>query len=503
MRGVPWFLVLLPLLCLTSVAGALPLSAYHVGQDDTLDLYVSGSSAQDNTLEQLFRFMCERDTLDIYRSNGGNIRLLFCRTPTGTKIAFHKSSIGGSGSGVGPLLQATPVEFINVPDLQLHFDDRCPATGRVHHAADGALSAYTTADCANPSPAHEVPELGISDVEPRFFVDLYKLPPGAVAQLNVTSVNAFIFGVPVTVNLRNAMQAARFAAGNPCNPANPHYHDVVKTASGTRATRGETERCMPGFTRAQVAGIFAGTLTDWSQVLTPSGAPLAGRAAQGRAISSPPGITPPADEHVHVCRRVDTSGTQASYEMFFLNQRCATGVHSFVKTGDTVFLGSGTADVKACLDQLDHRNIWAVGIMSTENVPSAAEDRWRFVKLDGIAPTLLNTYSGRWQFFAEPSYQWRNERSGHPLSGPKLGFVSQLTLQLKNPAIVRMINRDFRHSWGDAGIMSVRGVGISPPGATPGHPVDDAAVAADPVLGVTHDGNNCGAVLAESPTPLP
>jgi hypothetical protein len=33
-------------------------------------------------------------------------------------------------------------------------------------------------------------------------------------------------------------------------------------------------------------------------------------------------------------------------------------------------------------------------------------------------------------------------------------------------------------------------------------PVDAAAIAEHPVLAVTHEGNNCGAVLAEYPTTI-
>ncbi|MGO9992514.1 MAG: hypothetical protein ACLPTF_08355 [Steroidobacteraceae bacterium] len=513
MDGSRWLCVFMLLLLTPRPGATLPLSEYHAQKDDTLDLFVSGSSAQDNTLEQLFRFICEPNSLDIYRSNGGNVRLLFCRTPSGAgavpgfpggqKVAFHKSSIGGSGSGVGPLIQLATVEFLNVLDVRAHFDERCPTEKRKRYSAEGTLPAYTVLDCLNPTPAREVPDVGISDVEPRFFLDLYHLPPSAVDALTVTSVNAFIFGVPVNLSLRNALQAARFPRTHPCNPANPHYGDFMVVDSNTRARRGETERCMPGFTRAQVAGIFAGTLTEWGEMLTPTGYPLASKNPNTGRVSTPAGVEAPSDDHIYVCRRVDTSGTQASYEMFFLNQRCASGVHPFVKNGAEVFMGSGTTDVKACLNQLDQQKHWAVGIMSTENVASAADDRWRFVKLDGVAPTLLNTFSGRWPFFVEQSYQWRSEHAEHPLTGPRLGLMSQIALQLKNPIIVNIINRDFRHPWGNAGVMALSGSYAAPPRASPGRPVDAAVIAEHPLLAVTHDGNNCGAVLAQYPTTLP
>ncbi|MGO8858911.1 MAG: hypothetical protein ACLQO1_24920 [Steroidobacteraceae bacterium] len=92
-------------------------------------------------------------------------------------------------------------------------------------------------------------------------------------------------------------------------------------------------------------------------------------------IISPPGVRPPSEDRVFVCRRVNTSGTQAAYEIFFLHQRCTPGVRPFVESGDNVFTGSVSSDVQSCLTQLDQRNVWAVGILTTENVESVQDDR--------------------------------------------------------------------------------------------------------------------------------
>src|SRR5271165_2235002 len=258
-------------LCLPTVSFALPLKEYHTRPTDTLDLYVSGSSAQDNTLQRLFRLVCEPDTLDVYRAEG--VRLIFCRTKTGPgglpgsaagqKVAFHKSSTGGSGGGVGPLIQRTPVNFFNVADVRAQFDKRCPEEKRKQHPAEGAQIAYTEYECSNPTPDHQIPDAGISDVEPRFFLSLYHLEVDAVEELSVHNANAFIFGVPVSLKLRDALQSARFAKEEGCNPANPRYADLVEVNHGTRIKRGETEVCMPGLSRAQLAGIFSGVITKW------------------------------------------------------------------------------------------------------------------------------------------------------------------------------------------------------------------------------------------------
>src|SRR5208337_4680775 len=208
------------------------------------------------------------------------------------------------------------------------------------------------------------------------------------------------------------------------------------TSITARASSGARPKPACRVSRAQLAGIFSGVLKDWGQIVNPQGHALATRNARnGQLISSPPGVKPPSDERVYVCRRVPTSGTQAAFEMFFLNQRCTAEIPDFVDSGDTVFQGSTTSDVQSCLNQLDDRNVWAVGILTTESVESLKDDRWRFIKMDGVAPTLLNTFNGRWPFFVEQSYQWRNERSEQPLQGSKLALMAQIGLQLGNPQI--------------------------------------------------------------------
>jgi hypothetical protein len=505
-------LVVVVLMWFPALGWSLPLSEYNAQPSDTLELFVAGSSAQDNGLQRLFRLICDSNTLDVYR--GDSVRLFFCRTrtgptalpgiPGGQKIAVHKSSFNGSGGGVGPLIQRTTVNFFNAVEVRSQLDRRCLPEKRIRHAAEGPMTAYTEYECSNPTPVQEVPDAGISDVEPRFFLNAYHLAPEAVDALSVHSANAFIFGVPVTRSLRDALQAARFPRNDHCNPANPRYAELVELKAGLRVKRGESEACMPSLSRAQLAGIFAGVVTDWGQIVNPQGYAMAAKDLHSGQIVSPPGVRPPSDERVYICRRVDTSGTQAAFEMFFLNQRCTAGVSPFVESGTNVFQGSVTGDVTSCLTQIDQRNAWAVGILTTESVESVKDDRWRFIKMDGVAPTLLNTFNGRWSFFVEQSYQWRNERSEQPLQGSKLALMAQVGLQLGNPAIIRDLNRGFRHVWGSAGVMALDTAGMNtPPRPSPGNPIDQATLDANPILAVRHESSNCSAVVAQYPTVLP
>jgi hypothetical protein len=125
--------------------------------------------------------------------------------------------------------------------------------------------------------------------------------------------------------------------------------------------------------------------------------------------------------------------------------------------------------------------------------------------MDGVAPTLFNTYNGRWTFFVEQSYQWRNERSGQELRGAKFALMSRIGTALGDPMIIRVLNRGFRHPWGSAGIVALSDPGwdMPPVRPTPGSPVDAEAVDELPILAVRHDSNNCGAIISEYPTVIP
>ena len=81
-----------------------------------------------------------------------------------------------------------------------------------------------------------------------------------------------------------------------------------------------------------------------------------------------------------------------------------------------------------------------------------------------------------------------------------MAFLGQ---QLGNPAIIRALNRGFRHAWGSAGVIAVNSAGFRPPSPAPGRPVDETAVEANPVLAVTRQLNNCSPPLARFPTMIP
>lgn len=464
-------------------SGAFALSAaqYNSTPGDTLDVFVSGASAQDGALERLFRNTCDAGTLDIFRA-GSNQRVLFCRISNagvpgfpvaGQKVAIHKTSAGGSGNGVQPVANQTPLSFIDMNAIKSGAIT-CTGTSSVaaETVAGTTFAGYTDhTNCGSTNGTRNaVPDAGISDVEPA----LVGASAAEISRLNVQSQNAVVFGVPVTEALRNALQQAQGLTVGSENEAN-----------------------MPSLSKAQLASIYNGGITDWSQLVTGNGTDLPSAAS-----------VPPSDTQVYLCRRVSTSGTQASFETYMLGQRCISGVVGMQSGNDggvvgagTVNEGSGTGNVISCLNTHDGANRWAVGLFSTENVETNAVagvndgNVWRFIKINGAAPSLLNTANGKYDFFMEQSIQWRNAASGNALSGLKLTLMQDVAANAGSPSIIRALNNGFHHTWGDGGVMALITNGHMPTMPAPGTPVAAADVAANPVLTSTKSPqgapNNC------------
>lgn len=409
---------------------ALPLSQYDATGTNTLRVLASGASAQDQGFQQWFRLQCAAGTLDIYR-DGANQRMFFCNInstgipgfPTaalgGKKVAMFKSSVGGSGNGVQPVADQTLLGFLNPPNVT-----GCVTTAV---AASGAFGAYNDHLCTAGTLQNAVSDAGISDVEPR----LFQATAAQIGRLAVSSQNAVIWGVPVTTNLRNALQTAQgLVAGS------------------------DTEANMPTLSRQQVTSLYVGNLSSWDQLTDATGVGLATSAGA-------------ADTNVYVCRRVATSGTQASFEVNFLRDRCIAGSPPMVTASNfpaTVTEGSGTSNVISCLNAHNTAGRWAVGLFSTENQEGAGG--WRFVKVDGRAPTLLNVVKGGYPYFSEQSIQWRKSPATNLPTGLTLTLLNNFKAEMGSPAIIANLNQGFNHTWGQSGLLALPTNGHLPP-ATP------------------------------------
>lgn len=415
-----------------AAAPALALLPSTPGASDTV-IRFSGATAQNNQINNFMRRACVPGSLDRFRRTSNN-SLYICNPAAstgltaGTKLFVFKDGDGGSGMGVQPVANATNLTFIDVATLNTA--SQCLTASPVASVSVSGdtlgLPAYTEWSCASHTELNAVPDAGVSDVEPA----LLGATATELAALAITPTNALMFGTPVTLALRNALQTKQIADGDlpaACTAGN------------------ESLECMPSLSKSTVTALYTGSITTWSSL----------------------GLAP-ADDNVYVARRVQTSGTQTSTRVFYLNDPCAAGMSLFVDSGATAATGdstslcatpgtqttfnmNGSGDVVTCMAAHNTAGRFAVGVLSTENVGAGH----RFVKIDGAEPTVYGAAKNRYQFVMEATAQRRTTLAGNALT-----FFTAFASGLQDPAVIKPINTGFAHNF-----CTTAGPSVAAPGA--------------------------------------
>jgi len=511
-------------LALGGASQALALDASTYNEATQITLTIGGATATRPGLLNLFKLnaanngICADGTLDIYHSADKFLMLCTGRSTgspalppalQGVRIAVQKSDTGGSGNGVAalvrPSLGAALPDFMNIPTGGGFLVTAACAAG-VTTPATGSFASWTDHTCSDAgNVVDKVPEAGISDLEPAIFKTAFSPPlsNAELAAIPAGSISAVIFGVPVTLNVRNNMQRIQFPVSSVCNPANAAY-----------AANAETEPCMPSLTKGQLAALFTQNYQGWDSLVGPNGDSVASPAA-----GSPLG----SSGQVYICRRVGTSGTQAVFETQLLGQRCTLGVPSFATTaGDLlappqhVFENSGSGDVVNCMKARNTANQGAIGVLSMEFAPTiggANESGYRFLKINGVAPCLLNIVESKYDFLGESTMQWvQTSIAGvSPLAGTKVTLATAVRDRIGAPAVVNDLNTSaaFQHPFcAGLGTGALMGNALANADTAPVAPFTVGGggagdVVAHPILTKTrgiNGANSCGALIDILPT---
>lgn len=481
-------------LCAASSSFAITANNYLNSNEttgDTLNIRISGASAQDNGILGTALSLCTAGS--VHRYSISNDFVYFCTPDIGTgagqitvpagktKLAIYKYSVGGSAFGVTPLNSNNAVSgaALGANGNQLPFLDLtkitslCTGTFATTTAAatfGTSLSTYVNVACSNSSSTLTTlatTYIGVSDMEPAFFTNQTS---------NVTPVASYalIFGVPVSLNIRNALQ----------------------TQQGL-TVGSDTEANMPTLSSAQLTSAYTQVGQTWTGIGVAAGALVT--------------------DKIFVARRVDSSGTQKTFEAVVAHtpngepyKSCVSGVDPFVVAdsglqntsgGDadtlcaaalasapTVFAGSGGGNVRTCLTNHHGANRGAIGILTTEDKAGSAN--WRFVKVDGFAPTQANAASGKYRFYVESALNTRS--AGAFATSAALGytaFVNRLVADFGNPTTIKLIN-GADQTFGAAGLMA-----LLPTGGTPDYTGASSVMPWTKAVGGT-DSDNCQAPKA-------
>jgi hypothetical protein len=490
----------------------------------TTQIFLSGSSAlqelvERSLLEGTANAICKSGTVRKYidaGTNGSNQAAYLCELNAGANqnpvlktlsthagwkpnLLLYKRNQGGSLQGTVPVANSIATEFLNVSSN----------TGVCTPQPAGLFAAIVKCDYDSSNNVKTVPTFGLADVNPKIFTIASENAPAGTPALTtgfktIPSVAA-VFGVVVTTKLRNALQQAQFSLSSNCNPKNAGY----------TSTTAESAVCTPNLQTSQIAAIFAGypaptapltlpvkgagKLHDWTQIKIGSG---------GNLFANTIAANKPSKSKLHICSRTIGSGTKAQFGVRFLNNACNAAGSKLVQNADyngssestqpdfnatpvpetairpMVHAMASSGGLAECLTELDSGtgssggsfdgskydgSRWAIGYQSLDkNATRSAA--YRFIKIDGVLPTLQNIANGRYHDWVEAVYVYRSN-----LSGDTLTLVNEAINSFGKPSVLGFVNTSAaNHSFGKSGFLAV-------PNAAHPAPLNGLVNAASPI----------------------
>jgi len=491
----------------------------------TIEINISGASAQQKAIGAMLGAFCVPGTLDIFQDNPGggakkgkSWKSYSCTIESGIPATalniplnlqgqdalFNNRSKGGSTWGVLPVQRGWKVQFMNikngnciktslvgvtpgkwdcttaVPSTEVDLaTGECPRIDNNNYGPVGVIAADKDTKCRRS-------EGGVSDVEPAMFGAAENVPalfaglPASTnpAPLNSQAAFAVVFGVSVDHAVYTALQARDIAAGN-----------MLANCLGNFAQATAVEMaCIPSMTKPEVTAVLSGDVTNWTDF--------------GFAVGTVP------FNGLAVCRRVKGSGTQASANAYFMENPCRTGSLGGFKTmlpftdtaltqvvenpgsggviqchNDMSTLGNcGLSGGPGCISQITYGSI---GFNAIEKTPKAG-DKWAFIKINMVKASVENFLKGKYDFAFENTMQ----------TSPDLAIVDPLAAGYKgssadsrdcmNLIVASAPDPVFLSTAGVAGVAALCGPGVFLPA-----PAGPGVVA---VTSTTRGGSSCAAL---------
>lgn len=494
-------------------ADALSISTYAGNAGTNVNVFISGSTALDGTLNNTAiqtaagqTGLCQSGTTDIYLIGSTN-RLIYCSASAssgltaGTPLAIFKESQVGSANGVQPLINvakglAAGTNFINPAAIS---DATCGTA--VSTAATGDFGAFVThPSCPGSATIPGTPTGGFADVEAAILetaAGSHISATDATNNLTATPTLDQVWAIALTKNMYYALQTAEGLTAS-CPATFTVYGSPV---SGTPFIGRDSPSCAPSLSKQQVASLLTQQIATGTQL----------------------GIPNSTDDTIFLCRRDFGSGTEASFEAYFVGQRCSiTSLAVPPEDGATVWAAGSGGGVRTCLQDFNAGgatitsfypptttvatvgNQYAIGFINTEITAanlSGAADGFRLVAIDGVLPQVANVQNGTYPYFSTGnSYQIKAGKPGAPSGSARTAF-NRITTLIGHPTFTADSNSNFSHNpWGVAGDVSPAGLfaATNPPTL----PASHTTAAANPTNAFTKTAsgsiNNCDQPVFDS-----
>ncbi len=509
-------------------------------QDGVADItiYTSGGAAQDKAYGEIVKKTLAAtgsvDVFDDVNPKSGNVgsrwtAYYFTGNETlgaglaGKKILLEKRIYGAAGYGVVPLVASIPLEYLNISGAKAT-DWVANGTGAwkaeissangskylAKHQSDGGFLGVDSNSLLKsgtenyPTPVNEVIT---GKPEPKWPTNLTSIP---VKGKSFTSIptGGLVYGVGVTQDLYKVLQVAQKRAGTLSSSA-----EVGKYA----------EKDLPNLNRNEVGSFLAGKIGNWEQIkivdktdgdkvktlLDPSILTEAGVSAPYKESTSGGHLTP-----VAVGRRNNGAAIGAVAYAKFLNYPGVANsiapasatpnkptdedaalpiVKSPTGTSDTGNLlidwqnGTNVTGYNNVVDGSGFAKRWGIAINSADRNNAAKADGtaggdpWRYIKIDGYAPTLENVAAGAYPLWAEGSILYRTTLASDKDWTSKTKLLKTLADNLGSPSVANIVNTT--QPWGKTGIFATT---ADPRGFVNDVPFDTS----NPVVPFTHLGSD-------------
>jgi hypothetical protein len=468
-------------LAVSMLCGAQSASALTPWTDGEPDLvvYTSGGAAQDQAITRVVSTtLAAPGTLDIFSdvsgsgSVGGRWQSFYFTghadlgALAGKKIVLEKRSYGAAGYGVVPLLanngNGLPLEHLNIigtgqADWEVDGDpankkwkktinQANAATYLAKVVSDGGFLGVDPDILLKPNTENypeQVNEVITGGPEPDWPLDLNHVPEG----FTQVSTGGLVYGIAVTEELYKVLQAAQKRAGS--------LPDSVTLGAYNAAS-------LPNLNRTFLASLLAGKISSWEQVKivdkdTHQAVSLVDIAADA-GIDVPvngDGKTP-----VGIGRRNKGAAIGAVIYAKALNYPGTAKAHKpadNTPAGDEDIAapivkspGGVNGSINLLLDWNNGANasglnpgnhkVWGFAALSGDK--DAGTKPWRYVKIDGYAPTIENVAASAYPFWAEGIVLYRTDKAGDGQWADKKVLLKTFADALGSPSIAKEVNTD-------------------------------------------------------------